>query len=260
MISNYLIKDGNLILYIDYNYEIGFFKNKKLSFKNSITNYIKDHKIKFTGQILLVIGSILLATFNYDNNVLTLNKINKDANENIIYTMPFEDLNYIPEVKKNVENNNSSNNTKINKNTNNSLISSNNKTNNNKSNSNTNTNKSSSNNTSSNSKSAISNTSNTSEKNTNMVTIYRSNGKIITLDLEEYLIGVVAGEMPASFNMEALKAQAVLARTYALKSIKANKKLTDTTSTQVYIDNNEMKSKWGSDYNKYYSKIKQEVE
>ncbi|MDD6879181.1 MAG: stage II sporulation protein D, partial [bacterium] len=54
--------------------------------------------------------------------------------------------------------------------------------------------------------------------------------------------------------------QAVLARTYALKAIKENKKLTDTTSTQVYIDNNEMKSKWGSDYNKYYSKIKQAVE
>ncbi len=37
-----------------------------------------------------------------------------------------------------------------------------------------------------------------------------------TMDLEEYLYGVVSGEMPSSFNIEALKAQAVAARTYVL--------------------------------------------
>jgi len=36
------------------------------------------------------------------------------------------------------------------------------------------------------------------------------------IELEEYIIGVVAGEMPASFEMEALKAQAVASRTYAI--------------------------------------------
>ena len=41
-----------------------------------------------------------------------------------------------------------------------------------------------------------------------------------TLDLEEYIIGVVAGEMPASFNMEALKAQAISSRTYAMYKMK----------------------------------------
>ncbi len=40
--------------------------------------------------------------------------------------------------------------------------------------------------------------------------------KTVKMNLEDYLIGVVAAEMPASFEMEALKAQAVAARTYAM--------------------------------------------
>lgn len=41
--------------------------------------------------------------------------------------------------------------------------------------------------------------------------------RVIELDLEEYLVGVVAAEMPACFELEALKAQAVASRTYTLK-------------------------------------------
>ncbi|HEY5584288.1 MAG TPA: stage II sporulation protein D [Ruminiclostridium sp.] len=40
--------------------------------------------------------------------------------------------------------------------------------------------------------------------------------KVVKMQLEEYLLGVVAAEMPASFEIEALKAQAIAARTYAL--------------------------------------------
>lgn len=66
-------------------------------------------------------------------------------------------------------------------------------------------------------------TTNNSQSNTNlnksgkMISLILSSGNVISIDLEEYLVGVVASEMPASFNMEALKAQAVAARTYALK-------------------------------------------
>lgn len=94
----------------------------------------------------------------------------------------------------------------------------------------------------------------------NVITIYRSNGTILEIELEEYLIGVVASEMPASFNIEALKAQAIVARTYALKRINDNKILTDTTSTQVYKDNYELKKVWENDFDKYYNKIKNAVE
>jgi stage II sporulation protein D len=58
------------------------------------------------------------------------------------------------------------------------------------------------------------------------------------LPLEEYLFGVVPGEMPASWEREALKAQAIAARTYALHNLgKESKKgydLCGTTHCQVY--------------------------
>ena len=44
-------------------------------------------------------------------------------------------------------------------------------------------------------------------------------GKLMTMDFEEYIVGVVAAEMPASFEKEALKVQAVAARTYAYKRL-----------------------------------------
>ncbi len=94
---------------------------------------------------------------------------------------------------------------------------------------------------------------------TPIVTIYRSNGSILKIELENYLVGVVAAEMPASFDIEALKAQAVVARTYALKKIEEGVKLTDTTETQCYIDNVKMKSMWKDDYNFYYNKVKEAV-
>lgn len=49
-------------------------------------------------------------------------------------------------------------------------------------------------------------------------------GEETVMELERYVLGVVLAEMPASFEMEALKAQAVAARTYALKTCKDAKK------------------------------------
>lgn len=91
------------------------------------------------------------------------------------------------------------------------------------------------------------------------VTVFRTNGSVLTLELEEYIINVVAAEMPASFNEEALKAQSVLARTYAKKMIANRKVLTDSVSTQLYKDNNELKKIWGNNYNQYYEKVKNAV-
>ena len=48
-----------------------------------------------------------------------------------------------------------------------------------------------------------------------------STGNITNIDLEEYVIGVIAGEMPASFEIEALKAQAIASRTYAIYKMKS---------------------------------------
>ncbi|MEE3604176.1 SpoIID/LytB domain-containing protein [Bacillus altitudinis] len=52
------------------------------------------------------------------------------------------------------------------------------------------------------------------------------------IPFEDYLKGVVPNEMPASWHVEALKAQAVAARTYSVKSI--GKVVPDTTAFQVY--------------------------
>ncbi len=82
------------------------------------------------------------------------------------------------------------------------------------------------------------------------------------LNLEDYIIGVVAGEMPASFEMEALKAQAIAARTYALYKIKSsttNYDLVTDISNQVYLTKEDMQKKWSTDYEKYYNKIKEAV-
>ena len=55
------------------------------------------------------------------------------------------------------------------------------------------------------------------------VTIQKSDGKCKQMDLEDYICRVVLGEMPASFEVEALKAQAVAARTYSLRCLGGSK-------------------------------------
>ena len=91
-------------------------------------------------------------------------------------------------------------------------------------------------------------------------TIKFNNGGVVTnIDLEEYVIGVVAAEMPAAFHSEALKAQAVVARTYAMKKASQGITLVNSTSHQVYNSIEQMKAKWGSSYSTYYNKIKNAV-
>ena len=82
------------------------------------------------------------------------------------------------------------------------------------------------------------------------------NDDVNYVDLDEYLLGVVAGEMPANFEKEALKAQVVASRTYVYNR---NLSVDNTTNTQVYLDDSEMKKKWGDNYNEYYEKIKSAV-
>lgn len=89
-----------------------------------------------------------------------------------------------------------------------------------------------------------------------------STGNIEEVPLEDYVIGVVAGEMPASFKIEALKSQAVASRTYVLKKTESNKKdydVEDNTSNQVYIDDAQMKEKWQGNYESNLQKVKEAV-
>lgn len=255
MFSNYKIICKNdekiLILYIDSFYEFGIDlkkRNKNSSMKNEIRKIIK--KISFTGEkVALMIGGILLATIlvvenpnvsnNLDliyvaDNVLPITEIvdSKVEKENKIYeNVISEEKNEqviveIPEKK--VEKNDYVS-TYENKDI---------------------------------EKIVEIPTENIEKENTfkQNVTIYRKNGIVKELELEEYLIGVVGAEMPASFNIEALKVQAIISRTYALKSLEIGRKLTDDVKTQAYMDNDELKKQWGSSYEKYYAKVKEAVD
>ena len=88
------------------------------------------------------------------------------------------------------------------------------------------------------------------------VKVYRREKNVVEeLDLEEYIKGVVVSEMPANFHEEALKAQAVAARTYYMnKRINPCKdaeskgaEICDSTNCQVYMDKEEIMSKWIKD-------------
>ena len=81
--------------------------------------------------------------------------------------------------------------------------------------------------------------------------------RIETVPLETYVRGVVAGEMPADFEMEALKAQAVAARTYIVRKMlldagqaEGGKRKADVTAEQddqVYVPLDELASRWPKD-------------
>ena len=91
------------------------------------------------------------------------------------------------------------------------------------------------------------------------ITVYLNyKDKQLELSLDDYLIGVLGAEMPASFNMEALKAQAIVSRTYALYNMK-NNIINTNINEQAYLDNSLLKEKWQDDYDKYYNKIKEAV-
>lgn len=87
------------------------------------------------------------------------------------------------------------------------------------------------------------------------ISLEKSSGIIEELRLEEYIFGVVSAEMPAIFNEESLKAQAVIARTYALKRLSNDLPIKNFNSTQIYRDKDYLKTIWGTHYSEYREKI-----
>lgn len=57
-----------------------------------------------------------------------------------------------------------------------------------------------------------------------LIAVLQEDGTTCKMEIEEYLVGVVLGEMPLSFDIEALKAQAVVARTYTLRRSTVSRK------------------------------------
>lgn len=75
--------------------------------------------------------------------------------------------------------------------------------------------------------------------------------------LDDYVYNVVAAEMPASFEDNAIKAQILATRTYTLNKIVANKDFVFTKTLQAFNTEEELKNKWQDDYEKYSNKIKE---
>ncbi len=292
VITGYEVKKDKsgevLVLHINYDEEFSseFFRGKrKKSTKEWVTEYIKDEKIKWDGnKIVLMVGGVVLGSllllgnpkqpsdphYAYVNDMIIplteekvdLNSLNEEIpTEEVSEETINVDSSSVEEMS-NEQSTNQQNNTTSSGNKGSSTNNGVNKPNNNQSSSpsaNTNTshnttiNNDHSSSTSSESTEAVTPPATSQEQ---QVTVYRSNGSVITLSMSDYLIGVVGAEMPASFPLEALKAQAVVARTYALKRISSGQKLTDTVSTQAYKDNNQLRREWQGNFDTYYNKIK----
>ncbi len=90
--------------------------------------------------------------------------------------------------------------------------------------------------------------------------------RIEEVPIEEYVKSVVSGEMPVSFSDEALKAQAIAARTYIASkrlrpcNIANGGDVCDTTHCQVYINKEKRLESWAGNANEYWGKISKAVE
>ena len=99
------------------------------------------------------------------------------------------------------------------------------------------------------------------------IRVLMPNGEVVKLALEDYLLGVVAAEMPAEFEGEALKAQAIAARTYAAKRLaqrnnspEAEYDVDTTVKTQAWLSDTQMRDKWGwLNYWRYRGKLQKVV-
>ena len=85
-------------------------------------------------------------------------------------------------------------------------------------------------------------------------------GEVRDMALDDYVVGVTAAEMPADFAPEALKAQAVAARTYALYCARGKKHAdadvcTDPGCCQAWLSEDALRGRWGGDFDARHEKI-----
>lgn len=95
----------------------------------------------------------------------------------------------------------------------------------------------------------------------------RSTGEIEQVPVEEYVIGALCSEMPATFHTEALKAQAVSAHTWALYCQKQARSSgepydfsADPSNWQGYVTEELAKERFGDNFTEYWSRVKEAAE
>ena len=92
------------------------------------------------------------------------------------------------------------------------------------------------------------------------IDIYISRGSLVScMDLDEYLVGVVAASADAACHPETLKAMAVIARTNITGILGGRKSVSADELNQPYMSPSALKSRFGSDFNTVFSKYKEAV-
>lgn len=83
------------------------------------------------------------------------------------------------------------------------------------------------------------------------------------MDMEEYLPGVIARQMPVEYEPEALKAQAIIARTYICRQMEAlgnEEEIGESALDMDYVESEQLKKLWGSNrFPEYYKKLENAV-
>ncbi|MBE3597000.1 MAG: stage II sporulation protein D [Hydrogenibacillus sp.] len=106
------------------------------------------------------------------------------------------------------------------------------------------------------------------DERTTSIPVFRTSTRTVeTPDLRSYLIGVVAGEMPADYPLEALKAQAIAARTYVLwardhsvRALPEGAWVEDGEGDQVYVDEAALRARWKAAFDERYARIARAVD
>lgn len=81
------------------------------------------------------------------------------------------------------------------------------------------------------------------------------------VDLEDYLPGVIARQIPADYEPEVLKAQAILARTYIRKQMGEGKEIAESALDLDFLEEEQLKALWGTDrFVEYYKKMESAAE
>lgn len=92
------------------------------------------------------------------------------------------------------------------------------------------------------------------------IDIYISRGSLVScMDLDEYLIGVVAASADAACHPETLKAMAVIARTNITGILGSRKSVNADELNQPYMSPSALKSRFGTDFNTIFNKYKAAV-
>jgi len=101
---------------------------------------------------------------------------------------------------------------------------------------------------------------------------FHANGETGYMDFEEYIVGVLAAEMPASFELDALRAQAVAARSFILYRIQVYRahgtppehhgadSCTNFAHCVAWRSIDEARERWGDNADRYESRLREAVE